>query len=176
MTKKQAATQARTVLVQRGDYVLLEIYEKTIQAMRARVHQLQDMLASVGAGGVEPIKPQPREIPFSLLPGERQTILRMLKWYGQAFKESKRNEMEFAQDDLFFYVNFIMGIRSELGAGTLERQPQGKPPTDDQIELLAHRTCLNHRHSPDSSLGNTYTFNRHTLLNFARALGEGGTA
>lgn len=147
-----------------------------IQALHARIHQLEEMLASVGAGGVEPLKPQPREIPFSLLLGERQTILRMLKWYGQAFKEGKRNEMEFAQDDLFFHVNFIMGIRSELGAGTLERQPQGKPSTDYQVEQLAHRACLNYHHSPDSFLGNTYTFNRHTLLDFARALREGGAA
>lgn len=112
MTRKQAATQTRTVLIKRGDYVLLEIYEKTIQAMQARILELDDMLAAVGAGGVEPLKPQ----------------------------------------------------------------PQGKPATDYQVEQLAHRTCWRYRHSSDPAHSHTYTFNRHTLLEFARALRDGGAA
>lgn len=90
----------------------LQADDETIQGLRARVHQLEEMLAAVGAGGVEPLKPQ----------------------------------------------------------------PQGKPPTDYQVEQLAHRTCWRYLHNPDLAGGHVYTFNRHTLLEFARKLREGGTA
>ncbi|WP_254222763.1 hypothetical protein [Burkholderia multivorans] len=42
--------------------------------------------------------------------------------------------------------------------------------TDEQIETLAHRRAYRYRHGPDSI---EFIFNRHCLLNFARALLQG---
>ena len=42
--------------------------------------------------------------------------------------------------------------------------------TDYEIEQLAHRTCWRYKVSTDPNHSDTYTFNRHTLLEFARAL------
>ncbi|WP_254223081.1 hypothetical protein [Burkholderia multivorans] len=42
--------------------------------------------------------------------------------------------------------------------------------TDEQIETLAHRRAYRYRHGPDSI---EFIFNRHCLLNFARALLNG---
>lgn len=42
-----------------------------------------------------------------------------------------------------------------------------------QIEALAHRMCWRYKHSIDSAHSHTYLFNRHTLLEFARALRDG---
>lgn len=36
-----------------------------IQALHARIHQLEEMLASVGAGGVEPLNQQPHRQPLT---------------------------------------------------------------------------------------------------------------
>lgn len=93
-------------------HATLQADDPTIQALRARIQELEEMLSAVGAGGVGPLKPQ----------------------------------------------------------------PQGKPPTDYQVEQLAHRTCWRYRHSSDPAHSHTYTFNRHTLLEFVRVLREGGAA
>lgn len=45
--------------------------------------------------------------------------------------------------------------------------------TDYEIEQLAHRTCWRYKVSKDPNHSDTYTFNRHTLLEFARALVQG---
>lgn len=128
-----------------------------IQALHARIHQLEEMLASVGAGGVEPLKPQPQ--------GKQDPV-----GVVSITIDGPRTTIDLAWNDRL----------SELQAGNhwlyTHPQPPRQQPTDYQVEQLAHRACLNYHHSPDSFLGNTYTFNRHTLLNFARALREGGTA
>ena len=89
--------------------------DESIQALRARIQQLEEMLAAVGAGGVEPLK-------------------------------------------------------------STTSMSSTKPPTDYQVEQLAHRTCSIYRHSPDPHHSHTYTFNRNPLLDFTRALREGGVA
>ena len=89
--------------------------DPTIQALRARIQELEEMLSAVGAGGVEPLK-------------------------------------------------------------STTSMSSTKPPTDYQVEQLAHRTCWRYCHSPDPAHSHTYTFNRHTLLEFVRVLREGGAA
>lgn len=50
------------------------------------------------------------------------------------------------------------------------RELKGNEMTDYEIEQLAHRTCWRYKVSKDPNHSDTYTFNRHTLLEFARAL------
>lgn len=45
--------------------------------------------------------------------------------------------------------------------------------TEAQIEALAHRMCWRYKHSTDPAHSHTYLFNRHTLLDFVRAVLEG---
>ena len=42
--------------------------------------------------------------------------------------------------------------------------------TDYQVEELAHRICWKYKKSSDPHHSDTYTFNKHTLLEFARVL------
>jgi len=53
------------------------------------------------------------------------------------------------------------------------RELKGNEMTDYEIEQLAHRTCWRYKVSTDPNHSDTYTFNRHTLLEFARALVQG---
>lgn len=76
-------------------------------------------------------------------------------------------------------IQQLEDMLSAVGAGgvaPLKSKPPCNPFTDYQVEQLAHRTCWRYRHSPDPHHSHTYTFNRHTLLEFARALREGGAA
>ena len=43
-------------------------------------------------------------------------------------------------------------------------------PADAVIEALGHRMCWRYKHSTDEHHSSTYTFNRATLLDFARAV------
>lgn len=45
--------------------------------------------------------------------------------------------------------------------------------TEHEIEALAHRTAWRYKKSGDPAHSDTYTFNRTTLLQFARALEHG---
>lgn len=62
------------------------------------------------------------------------------------------------------------------GVEPLKPQPQAKLLTDYQIEQLAHRTCWRYLHDRSDKADHIYTFDRNTLLEFARKLREGGTA
>lgn len=42
--------------------------------------------------------------------------------------------------------------------------------TDYQVEELAHRICWKYKKSSDPHHSDTYTFNKNTLLEFARIL------
>lgn len=42
--------------------------------------------------------------------------------------------------------------------------------TDYQVKELAHRVCWKYKKSQDPHHSDTYTFNDHTLLEFARVL------
>ena len=42
--------------------------------------------------------------------------------------------------------------------------------TDEEILKLAHRVCWKYKHSRDPHHSDTYTFNKHTMLDFARAI------
>lgn len=95
-----------------------------------------------------------------------------------AIKRSLKDLMEYQCeiDTRVMELEDTLDSMAAVRVQPLKPKPQGKPATDYQVEQLAHRACLNYHHSPDSFLGNTYTFNRHTLLEFVRALREGGAA
>ena len=42
--------------------------------------------------------------------------------------------------------------------------------TDYEVLELAHRTCWKYKHSKDPHHSDTYTFNKHTMLEFYRIL------
>ena len=44
------------------------------------------------------------------------------------------------------------------------------PLTTEQIEAIAHRTAWRYKKSSDPHHSDTYTFNRHTLIDFVRAI------
>ena len=95
-----------------------------------------------------------------------------------AIKRSLKDLMEYQCEidarvmELEETLDSMAAVRVQL----LKPQPQGNPFTDYQVEQLAHRTCWRYRHSSDPAHSSTYTFNRHTLLEFVRALREGGAA
>ena len=66
--------------------------------------------------------------------------------------------------------------RAESGAPAPAPQPQPQPLTDERIEAIAHRKAWRYRHDGESTGSHLYTFNRHTLLDFAHALGITGGA
>ena len=48
--------------------------------------------------------------------------------------------------------------------------------TDDYIQMLAHRKAWRYRKSSDPHHSDSYTFNKHTLIDFARAIEAHGIA
>lgn len=63
----------------------------------------------------------------------------------------------------------IDALRQSLDAKQLEPDRL----TNVHIEQHAHRICTRYGHSSDPLLSHTYTFNRSTLLQFARAIEAG---
>lgn len=153
----------------------LQADDETIQGLRARVHQLEEMLAAVGAGGVEPLM-------------QAASSKHVEQHLGMVSDGWKLVPVEPTKEMLDAYVRLQVRFNSARSdwAAMLAAAPQllksttsmssTKPDTDYQVEQLAHRTCWHYRHSPDPAHSHTYTFNRHTLLDFARALREGGAA
>lgn len=74
-----------------------------------------------------------------------------------------------AQDVLLEWHTLLDDALREY-ADSLER----KPPklTEVEIEALAHRRAWRYKHSSDPSHSHTYTFNGHTLQDFAAAICE----
>lgn len=52
----------------------------------------------------------------------------------------------------------------------LAAAPKPVPLTTEQIEEIAHRTAWRYKKSSDPHHSDTYTFNRHTLIDFVRAI------
>ena len=67
---------------------------------------------------------------------------------------------------------------TKIAIAALEAAYQAPAPerlTNYQITELAHRICWRYRHSSDPLHSHTYTFNRSTLLQFARAIEADGS-
>lgn len=59
---------------------------------------------------------------------------------------------------------------ASFGVCLKEQTPAAQKTEDQRIEELAHRMAWLYKKSSDPHLSDTYTFNRSTLLDFARAL------
>ena len=73
------------------------------------------------------------------------------------------------------HVAALQIVRAALS--TAAAQPPALPPgwvavplTTEQIEAIAHRTAWRYKKSSDPHHSDTYTFNRHTLIDFVRAI------
>ncbi|PRE44163.1 hypothetical protein [Burkholderia multivorans] len=77
------------------------------------------------------------------------------------------------RDEVLHSIRVFADMRATQALFTLYRAPADSGEarlTDEQIETLAHRRAYRYRHGPDSI---EFIFNRHCLLNFARALLQG---
>ncbi|HDR9337680.1 hypothetical protein [Burkholderia multivorans] len=77
------------------------------------------------------------------------------------------------RDELLHSIRTFADMRATQALFTLYSAPADAGEarlTDEQIETLAHRRAYRYRHGPDSI---EFIFNRHCLLNFARALLQG---
>lgn len=144
-----------------------------IQCLRARIQQLEDMLSAVGAGGVAPLMQAASskhvEQHLGMVAMPRAVVEQALAAMQRAGEQRGSTAAE---------VEAIEALRAALDQPpkSTTSMSSSQPSTDYQVEQLAHRTCWRYRHSPDPHHSHTYTFNRHTLLEFARALREGGAA
>lgn len=68
---------------------------------------------------------------------------------------------------IFVIMCFICWL-SGYSAGINAHTPSEVPEAD--IEKIAHRKAWRYRHSTDKHHSHTYTFNKHTLIDFVRAV------
>ena len=122
--------------------------DETIQALRARIQQLEDMLAAVGAGGVEPLKPQPQDehrAGTQLTDNERTELLDWVSACQSAYSMENNprgpffalpGQLQENRDSLVDYVNEILEARCQ--------QPQREPLTPSEVDQLEARwdACL----------------------------------
>ena len=139
-----------------------------IQALHARIHQLEEMLASVGAGGVSKLIPGVQADSVILSRDLTAAIISIINDSKTEYGDQLARE--------FWAIERLVEALEKGKSRQVKSQQQSNLSTDYQVEKLAHRTCLLYGHSYDPAHSNIYTFNRHTLLNFARALREGGAA
>lgn len=167
-----------------------------IQALHARIHQLEEMLASVGAGGVSKLIPGVQADSVILSRDLTAAIISIINdskteygdqlarefWAIERLVEALKEQpttmqplyatLQASDED----IQFLKANMQSLVMRSLVPGEPAKPPTDYQVEQLAHRTCWRYLHDRSDEADHIYTFDRNTLLEFARKLREGGAA
>lgn len=147
---------------------MLNFMQRLLDERNATITDLQSQLEAVGAGGVSKLIPSVQADSVILSRDLTAAIISIINDSKTPHGDQLARE--------FWAIERLVEALEKAKSRQVKSQQQSNLSTDYQVEQLAHRACLNYHHSPDSFLGNTYTFNRHTLLDFARTLREGGAA
>lgn len=156
---------------------MLNFMQRLLDERNATITDLQSQLEAVGAGGVEPLLSRPIEQQakplFYAVITANGGLHKKTSTYEKAVEKCQKYNEKFAPifGDRFTPMKVVSICDHQQPA-----QQQAHTMTDYQVEQLAHRTCWRYLHNPDLAGGHVYTFNRHTLLEFVRALREGGAA
>lgn len=146
----------------------LQADNPTIQALLARIQQLEEMLAAVGAGGVSKLIPSVQADSVILSRDLTAAIISIINDSKTPHGDQLARE--------FWAIERLVEALEKGKSRQVKSQQQSNLSTDYQVEQLAHQTCLRWTPSTAPRLSDHYTFDRHALLEFARALREGGAA
>ena len=154
---------------------MLNFMQRLLDERNATITDLQGQLEAVSAGGVGPLLSRPIEQQakplFYAVITANSGLHKKTSTYEKAVEKCQKYNEKFAPifGDRFTPMKVVSICDHQQPA-----QQQAHTMTKNHVEQLALLTCFSYRYSNDPN--SPYTFDCTTLLDFARALQEGGAA